>query len=250
MGKGKFIAYGGEFDKDGKSSKINRDNMHIVIYDMGRFFGIRIHYYIPLDNTYVLFQMLVTFIILITIGAVFLFKYKPSIVDPIADMKRTIINIYVIVNVVLLAFILIANPLSKNKNTLIKRLFVLLIISIITFLIFGGIKINLNTMYNKNKFEQIYLQEYGESISNAKAKVDLSLSTGMKIKTEKEYYVDECLKAYNVFSIRMYILTGMNLLLITLLIYQIHKVSKIKEKLDKLSKDDAVLFDEEENVKI
>ena len=71
----------------------------------------------------------------------------------------------------------------------------------------------------------------------------------IKIKSEKEYYIDECVKAYNIFSIRMYGIIGLNVLLIILLIYQIPKVSRIQEKRDKLSKDDEILFDEEENVK-
>ena len=50
------------------------------------------------------------------------------------------------------------------------------------------------------------------------------------MKTEKEYYIDECVKAYNIFSIRMYVLVGINVLLIILLIYQIFKASKIQEK--------------------
>ena len=47
----------------------------------------------------------------------------------------------------------------------------------------------------------------------------------------------------------MYGIIGLNVLLIILLIYQIPKVSRIQEKRDKLSKDDEILFDEEENVK-
>ena len=71
----------------------------------------------------------------------------------------------------------------------------------------------------------------------------------MKIKTEKEYYVDECMKAYNIFGVRMYVVMGLNILIIMLLIYQIIKVSQIQEKREKLNKDDAILFDEEENIK-
>lgn len=65
------------------------------------------------------------------------------------------------------------------------------------------------------------------------------------MKMEKEYYFDECAKAYNIFSIRTYGIIEINILLIILLIYQISKVSKIQEKRDSLSKDNANLFDED-----
>ncbi|HCC04053.1 MAG TPA: hypothetical protein DEP51_04265 [Clostridiales bacterium] len=157
-------------------------------------------------------------------------------------------NTYIIIDLALVSIILLANYFSKNKNTLIKRLIVILLVAIVTILIFFGIKAKLNSTYTESKFEQIYTQENGEKTTDIKSKFDVGF-TGVKMKTEKEYYIDECVKAYNVFSIRMYVLVGINVLLIILLIYQIFKASKIQEKRDRLSKDDAILFDEEENMK-
>ena len=48
----------------------------------------------------------------------------------------------------------------------------------------------------------------------------------------------------------MYSSFAINGFLIILLIYEIIKVLNIQEKKDRLSKDDAILFDEEENIKI
>ena len=47
----------------------------------------------------------------------------------------------------------------------------------------------------------------------------------------------------------MYSIIAMNVFEIILIFYQISKVSRIQDKRDRLSKDDAILFDEEENVK-
>ena len=208
----------------------------------------RIYTYIPLDNTYVIFQMIVTIIIFTTAGITFLYTYKPSIIDPIESTKKILINTYIIITLALLVLTILANYFSKDKNALIKRLIVILLLSVITILVFLGIKANMNSTYTKNKFEQIYNQEYSEQNSDSESKIVVSIGE-IKIKSEKEYYIDECVKAYNIFSIRMYGIIGLNVLLIILLIYQIPKVSRIQEKRDKLSKDDEILFDEEENVK-
>lgn len=208
----------------------------------------RIYTYIPLDNTYVIFQMIVTIIIFVTAGITFLSTYKPSIIDPIENTKRILINTYILITLALLVLTILANYFSKDKNALIKRLIVILSLSVITILVFFGIKANMDSTYTKNKFEQIYNQEYSGQTSNSESKIVVSIGE-IKIKSEKEYYIDECVKAYNIFSIRMYGIIGLNVLLIILLIYQIPKVSRIQEKRDKLSKDDEILFDEEENVK-
>lgn len=208
----------------------------------------RIYTYIPLDNTYVIFQMIVTIIIFTTAGITFLSTYKPSIIDPIESTKKILINTYIIITLALLVLTILANYFSKDKNALIKRLIVILSLSVITILVFFRIKANMDSTYTKNKFEQIYNQEYSGQTSNSESKIVVSIGE-IKIKSEKEYYIDECVKAYNIFSIRMYGIIGLNVLLIILLIYQIPKVSRIQEKRDKLSKDDEILFDEEENVK-
>jgi len=249
MGRGGFSSFGsGGGLGGGLGSNNNNDNRNNGrMYYRGRFF--RRYYYIPLDNTYVIFQMIAAIVIFTIAGIAFLTTYKPSVIDPIEDTKKIIMNTYTIMTLSLLVLTLLANYFSKDKNALIKRLVAILLISIITILAFFGIKANLDSTYTKSKFEQIYTQEYGEQNSDTKSKCDIGLK-GMKLKTEKEYYVDECVKAYNIFSIRIYGIVGLNILLIILLIYQISKVSKIQEKRDKLSKDDAILFDEEENVKL
>ena len=126
---------------------------------------------------------------------------------------------------------------------------IIIIISIITILTFFGIKVNMDSIYTENKFAEIYEQEYTESKTSDKNKIDIGL-TGVSIKSEKEYYIDKCIEAYNVFTIKMYSSFAINGFLIILLIYEIIKVLNIQEKKDRLSKDDAILFDEEENIKI
>lgn len=245
MGRGDFSSFGGNsgggLENNETNNNMNKDRM----YYRNLFF--RRYYFIPVDNTYYLIQIIAIIIMFIIAGITFFATYKPSVIDPIENTKRIILNTYIIINLSLLVFIILVNCFSKDKNALIKRLSVLLAISIITILVFLGIKIHLDATYTKSRFEQIYTMENGEQLSNSKSKFDIGL-TGVKIKTEKEYYADECLKAYNVFSIKMYGVIGANILLIILLIFQVIKISQIQEKRDRLTRDDAILFDEEENV--
>ena len=197
------------------------------------------------DNIYQIIAIIIIFTIM---GITYLATYKPSVIDPIKDIKRIIMSTYILITLLLVVFAFLANYFSKDKNTLIKRLIAIISISLITIFVFLGIKANMDSNYTKSKVEQIYTQEYSKQKSDARSKFDIGL-TGVQMKTEKEYYIDECMKAYNIFSIRMYGIIGVNILLIILLIYQISKVSQIKEKRDRLNKNIDILFDEEENVK-
>lgn len=214
----------------------------------GGFWYYRRLYYIPLDNTYVIMQMIATFIILIVGLISFLITYKSTIADPIESIKKLFINAHLITVGILLAITLIVNFLSKSERALIKRLVFVSIISTIVMLVFFGIKLNLDATYTTDRFEQFYKEQNVGEDSNEKTKVDIGI-TGVSLKTEKEYYIDECTKLYNIFTTKAYCSLGIHLLLNILLIYQILKLSKIQTKKDNLNKDDLILFDEEQNVK-
>lgn len=220
-------------------------------YHRGGWHYSRYYCYIPLDNTYVVIQMVVTFIILIVGLIAFLATYKSTIIDPIESMKKLFINTYLIIIGILLATTLIINFLLKSKASRIKSLVIILIISILVMFGFLVMKFNLDRTYTKDRFEQFYAeQNIGESsIDSTKTKIDIGI-TGVSIKTEKEYYIDECLKLYGIFSSKTYGALGIHLLLNILLIYQISRISKVQGKKEKLNKDDLILFDEEQNVKI
>ena len=222
------------------NGRLETNNKHNSKMHYGHRIGI--FYY---DNYY---QMIAIIIIFIIIGIIFFVTYKPPVNDPIKDTKKMIISIYISIILVLGVFTILINYFSKNKNVLIKRLIAILLISIITIFVFFAIKINMDSNYTRSKFEQIYEQEYGEQKSNNKNKIKIGL-TGVEMKNEKENYIDECIEAYNIFGIKMYGIFVVNILFIILLIYQIVKVLQIKKIKNRLSKEDDILFDEEENVK-
>lgn len=214
----------------------------------GPFLYSRFYYYIPLDNTYVIIELIATFIILIVGAITFLMAYKSTIIDPIENIKKLFINAHLIVIAFFLAITLVVNLFSKKESELISRLILTAITSIAIMMFFAGTKFYLDKTYTKTEFEKIYTEQNANKIDSKKTKVGIGLA-GVNIKTEKEYYVDECVKLYNIFKTKSYGTLGLHLLLNLLLIYQIFKVEKIQNKKERLDKDDIILKDEEQNVK-
>ena len=239
----------GDFSSIGNDNNLKENGPRI---HRGPYFYRRFYYYIPLDNTYVIMQMIVTFIILIFGALAFITTYKSSIVDPIENIKKSFINIHLIVIAIFLGITFLINYSSKNESVLMKRLACFSIISIITMIVFFGVKLNFDKTYTKDKFETFYSEQNIEDESSQNdilnKKLDIGIN-GIGLKTEREYYVDECLKLYGIFKTKTYGTLGLHLLLNILLIYQVLKVAKIKDKKEKMHKDDAVLFDEEQNIK-
>ena len=212
-------------------------------------FFYRRYYYIPLDNTYILLQMIVTFIILIVGVVTFLVTYKSDIIDPIESTKKIFINAHLIVIAIFLIFTIIINLFSKKEANLARRLILLALISISTMLLFLGVKLDLDTTYTKAKFEEIFIEANATEVIDGKTKIDVGLS-GISIKTEQEHYIDECMKLYNIFKVKSFGTLGIHLLLNILLVYQILKIKKIQTKKKRLNKDDLILYDKEQNIKI
>ncbi len=248
MGRGGFPSIGGDND--------NKENLKALGCGRhrGPYFYRRFYYYIPLDNTYVIFQMIVTFIILIVGAITYIFTYKSTIIDPIESTKKLFINAYLIIIAIFLITTFIIHYISKDENILLKRLLIIGSVSMITMLVFGGIKFSLDNTYTKDKFKQIYTEQNVEESLNKlnvtdKFTADIGF-TGVKIQSKEEYYISESVKLFDIFKTKAMSIIGLHLLLNILLTYQIVKVIKIKTKKDKLNKDDIVLFDEEENIKI
>lgn len=234
----------------GNSDNSSKDNMNKDYYVETRYYG-QNNYYEPSDKAYIIMQIIAVFIIVIVSGIAIIVTYRSSIVDPIEKLKVTYIKADLIMIGILLLGTLLINFFSKKEDKLIERLLIILIISVLGMMTFVGIKIKLDMTYNEDKFEQFYEEQNTDvsSESELKNKIDIGL-LGMGVKTEKEYYIDECSKLYGIFSAKFYGMLVAHLLLNMVLIYQILRVEKIKKQKDRLNKDDLILNDEEENVKI
>lgn len=154
MGRGDFPSIGNH--DNGDNDGIGND------YHRHYWYHTRYYYYVPLDNTYVIMQMIVAFIILIVGIVSFIIGYQSTIIDPIESTKKLFINTHLITIGILLAVTLIINFFSKNQAVLIKRLVIIFAISIIMMLTFLGIRLNLDATYTKEKFEQFFRQKLME----------------------------------------------------------------------------------------
>ena len=209
----------------------------------------RMYYYVPLDNTYVIFEMIAAAIIFTVVAITFFATYNTSVLDAISEIKNTFIKTYMLVILGVLSITILVNCFSKSKESLMRRIAILLIISVIAFAGFWVKKTSIDSTYTKDKFESKYVELYGSKDTGNKAKIEIG-GDGLKTVTAKEYYIQECEKAYKVFTARAYTIFGLNILLIVLLVFQIVKIIKINENIERLSKDDIVVYDEEENIKM
>lgn len=210
--------------------------------------GLRVHYYVPLDNTFVVMQIIISVIIFSIAAIVFVTSYKSNIVDPIEELKMVYINSNLIVIVIPLALILYINFFTKSVHKLILYVSLIFCLSVVLMIIFLGFKINLDTTYTKQKFEEIYEQTYLEEEQDNK-NVYIGV-TGLHYKTEKDYYISENIILYNNFKIITTTTLLLHLCFNIMLIHEINKVQKLEVKKKRTSKDDLILFDEEENIKI
>lgn len=143
----------------GDAPSINTDNSNNDGDSRSMGVGDFATYYVPLDNTYVKIQTIVTFFIIIVCAITYIFTYKSTIVDPIEDVKVVFINMYLIMIGILLVAIIVANFLSKSEKIIVERLSVILVISILIMMLFLGFKLYMDRIYTKNSFEQFY-QEF------------------------------------------------------------------------------------------
>ena len=196
---------------------------------------------------FIIIDTIITYAVLIVGSIIYLATYKSKVIDPILNIKKAYISASCITIFILTIITLLITIFSKNKKSLFKRLLVLFSISIITTMVVIGIRINMDNKYSKLKFEQIYNEQNIED-SDEKIRINFSIDNFGFI-SEKDYYINEYVKIYNMFKIKTYGIFALYIMLDILLIYQVIKVLKIKENLDKIAKDDIVLFDEEENIK-
>lgn len=107
------------------------------------------------------------------------------------------------------------------------------------------------TNYNENKFSELYetseIKEYEKS--NKKQNISIGLD-GIKLTDLKQSYIDENIMAYKFFSYKSIAITILYIIVIVFNIAMIIRLLKMQEKNERLNKDDSILFDEEENIKI
>lgn len=212
-----------------------------------RGFHDRIHHYMPMSPTYRAIRIVIALIIVIAMAITIIGPHKPTIVDPIESTKTLFINSYLVTLGVLLCIVFLSNSLAKNEKVLIKLFVVILLISITIMSLFFVKKINYDNTYTSIRFGQIYLQQKNEKRANVETNLSLN---GKRNIMSSDYYISECMELYKIFSIKVYSIIVIHVFINLLLIYKLINLFKLKKQRDKMNKDDLILFDEEQNIKI
>ena len=120
----------------------------------------------------------------------------------------------------------------------------------------GKVKVNGQTVtelgtkvsgkYNEQEFSNMY-EQYEASSENENKRV-VGLFTG--IKTVKEAYIQDNTNAYLNFKVKTVTYIVIYILTILVMIYLAYRLKKNEDQKDRLEKDDEILYDEEENVKM
>lgn len=217
---------------------------HYSHYWNGRYYVI--HY----DKTFVAIELISWLIIFLTIFAVYLFEYKVSYEDPIATIKSHFLNGQLISILISITVAVIVTFVTRSsKENLIRNLRVVAIISVAIIIVFLGIKINMDDKYNENAFGEFYEQYENNKDKNNSKNISVKFPS-MKILNEKEAYIENSKSAYTNFSVKTILYMIIHFIVVAVIFYLSCRLSYIERKKAKLAKDDIVLYDEEENIKI
>ena len=219
---------------EGYGPRLFRYRSIIIIYDY-KFFAV---------------QFLLDIFVILVVIASYIITYKTNFNDPIASTKNAFLTFQLVFILITTITSLSALWLARSKEFLIKILKIIGILSIFLLVLQFGCKLYLDNTYTESKFAEFYnTYEKEKNVGReniASVKVDI---TGAKINTLEEDYIDKSVDAYNNFKIKTYIYIFLYAVVIALIFATVSRLSKIQDEKAQLSKDDAILFDEEENIK-
>lgn len=189
--------------------------------------------------------------LLILLFAFFIYAvlYKPTLVDPIQTIKSAYMISMFIAMSISLSLMLISGCVSKSKETLLLFLKIVLALSIMAILIFIIVRCSLDSTYNEAKFAEIYSEMDFSEEDTSKKHVSIGI-TGVKLSEHKELFIAENVKAYSYFKLKTFLGMTLYVVIAGFDFYLISCLIRIQKQREDMNRDDNILFDEEENVKI
>ena len=191
-------------------------------------------------------------IVIALIALIFLvFFYKPNIIDYLEEIKNTFTYGMMTILAIITILIIVFNILLKDKKMLSHLLKILLFFNIICLIVFFYIDAVLDKTYNN---EENFGNIYDTKIEN---KTDTEyidiwktfLAKEVHTKTEKEVFIEENIKQYRYFKIRVYLIFILYVILMMANTYMISKIDKGIKAREILEKNDKILFKDEKNVR-
>lgn len=201
------------------------------------------------DRKFLTIELIAVFIVLAIMFAAYLFGYSMGYYDPIESVKNNYLTAQmVLIGVTILATVLVTIFTKSSKDNLILILRLIAIASVLIIVVLFGVKKYIDGQYkNESVFAEFY-QQYEKENDSGNKKLTVGLS-GMKLQTEQQAYIESSMNSYNIFSIKSVIYMVLYIFLAMLIFYLAHRLAVIEDKKDEVTKNDDVLFDDEENVK-
>ena len=190
-------------------------------------------------------------IVIVLIALVFLvFFYKPNMIDYLEEIKNTFTYGMIIILAIITILIILFNIILKDKKMLSHLLKILLCFNIICLIVFFYIDAILDKTYNN---EENFGNVYDTKIENKTDTeyVDLwktFLEQEVQTKTEREVFIEENIKQYQYFKIRVYLIFILYVITMMANTYMISKIDKGIKSREILEKNDKILFNDEKNV--
>lgn len=215
-----------------------------------RFFSGRyiiIHY----DKTFVAMELITTLLLTLSAFFVYLFAYPITFNDPIADIKKTFLTSQLICVGVSILLIFLTTFLSKTKESLMRNLKIIAVLSLIAILVNLGIKINLDNKYNIKTFGEFYdtYEAQNHKANDGSKRISTGLS-GIKVLDVREAYIQDSINAYSNFKMKTMLYIILHILVLFFDLYLLYRLVVIEAKQERLRKDDIVVYDDEENIKM
>lgn len=232
--------------EDNNNDNFNNMNDNSIFNDYipGRFIIIKC------DKTYIAIELISYLIILLIAIVAFLYGTNSTFFDPIASVKSNfLIGQLICIGITILATVLASFFTKSSKENLITYLRIIAIASIIISIIFVFIKINYNSNYNENTFEQYY-EQYEKQKDPKEERNNLNIGiSGLSIVDSKTSYIEQSKSSYTTFTIKSSLYIALQILIGLIIFYLSYRLSSMEKKKNNVTKDDAVLFDNETNVK-
>lgn len=189
-------------------------------------------------------QACVLLFTLIGLVVLYISFYKPSFLDPIVDLKSSFLNMQFIVICISLGLVITLSIILRNKTNALPILALTLVLNLLLFFILFGFKINCDFIYTPQKFISLY-----ESLDLENPTVISTNLDGLTITSQKNLFLKENIKAYNLFTIKTVFFFALHFCVIVLNWYLILSEMKSKTLRDRLSKDDVILYGNDMNFK-
>lgn len=198
-----------------------------------------------------LINMSIIIVVVLVILIFLVFFYKPNIIDYLEETKRTFTYGMIILLGMMIVFMIAFNILLKDKRMLSNLLKIVLFFNIVCLILFFYIEAILDSTYNN---EENFGNVYDERIDN---KTDTEyvdiwkslLEQQLHTKTEKEVFVEENIKQFQYFKIRVYLIFILYVITMMVNTYMISKIERYIKAKEILEKNDTILFKNKINMK-